>query len=133
MSLVFSILPKNERKNSTYVPTMISQVELFSLFFVWIQNTKNTFWNELTFINHRIKYIWLELFFNNFLGFSHQNSNQNWWGQKYSFIISVINVILMLQRSYYHAWNPHEILHWMSHKIKIWKKIVQTHILLCMY
>ena len=28
----------------------------------------------------------------------------------------------MLQKSYYHAWNPYEILHWMSHKIKIWKK-----------
>ena len=28
----------------------------------------------------------------------------------------------MLQKSYYHAWNPHEILHWMSHKNKNLKK-----------
>ena len=28
----------------------------------------------------------------------------------------------MLQKSYYHAWNSHEILHWMSHKNKKLKK-----------
>ena len=28
----------------------------------------------------------------------------------------------MLQKSYYHAWNPHEILHWMSYKNKNLKK-----------
>ena len=60
--LVFSILPKNKRKNSTYLL----------------------------------------------------------WYLRY-FQTSVTTVILMLQRSYYHAWNPHEILHWMSHKKKLKK------------
>ena len=33
----------------------------------------------------------------------------------------------MLQKSYYHVWNPYEILHWMSYKNKNLKKIVRTH------
>ena len=39
----------------------------------------------------------------------------------------VKTVILMLQKSYYHAWNPHKNLHWISYKNKNLKKIVRTH------
>ena len=37
---------------------------------------------------------------------------------------------LLKSLSYYHVWNPHEILHWISDKNKNLKKIVRTHVLL---
>ena len=40
------------------------------------------------------------------------------------FWTSVTSAILMLKNSYYHAWNPYEILHWISYKkCRIRKKV----------
>ena len=50
--LLFSIIPKNERKTSALVSSYGKNLQMFCSFFGRIENKKNCFWNYMTFYKY---------------------------------------------------------------------------------